>query len=125
TPISPVEQTATSIAPMPSASAVASAVRWVSPKPSGPVHALAPPEFRITARSRPSVSTCSDQITGAALTRLLVNRPAASYRGPLLITRARSGLPVAFNPQAVPAAWNPFGVVTLTGPPPPRTGRWS
>jgi hypothetical protein len=50
----------------------------VSAKPSGPVQALAPPEFKITARNRPSLSTCWDQITGAALTRLLVKTPAAA-----------------------------------------------
>ena len=36
-----------------SAAASASAVAWVSWKPPGPVQALAPPEFSITARSRP------------------------------------------------------------------------
>ena len=77
-PIRPVEQTATSMAPMPSASPTSSAVRWVSAKPSGPVHALAPPEFKITACRRPSVSTCCDQTTGAALTRLRVKTPAAA-----------------------------------------------
>ena len=55
-PISPVEQTATSMAPVSvphsdSAAATASAVAWVSWKPPGPVHALAPPELRMTARS--------------------------------------------------------------------------
>src|SRR5687768_13007248 len=54
TPIKPVEQTATSIAPTPTASATSSADRWVSAKPCGPVQALAPPEFKITARSRRS-----------------------------------------------------------------------
>ena len=56
-PISPVLATATSIAPSPSCAAVCSAVAWVSAKPSGPVHALAPPELRTTARSRPVEST--------------------------------------------------------------------
>ena len=53
-PISPVEQTATSPAPQPSSSATsARRVRAVSAKPSGPVQALAPPEFSTTARSAP------------------------------------------------------------------------
>ena len=57
TPIRPVEQTATSIAPTSwpaacRAPATCSAVRCVSAKPSGPVQALAPPEFKITARRR-------------------------------------------------------------------------
>jgi hypothetical protein len=60
-----------------SAAATASAVACVSWKPSGPVQALAPPELRITARSRPVVSTCCDHSTGAALTLLRVNTPAA------------------------------------------------
>ena len=52
----PVEQTATSMAPVSvpqsdNAAATASAVAWVSWKPPGPVQALAPPELRITARS--------------------------------------------------------------------------
>ena len=62
-PISPVEHTPTSIAPVSvpqsdSAAATASAVAWVSWKALRPVQALAPPELRITARSRPVVSTC-------------------------------------------------------------------
>ena len=50
-PISPVEQTAISPAPTPSSPARCSAVRWVSWKPAGPVHAFAPPEFSATART--------------------------------------------------------------------------
>jgi hypothetical protein len=81
-PISPVEHTATSIAPVSvphsdNAAATASAVAWVSWKPAGPVQAFAPPEFRITARSRPVVSTCCVHSTGAALNWLRVNTPAA------------------------------------------------
>ena len=71
-PIRPVEQTATSIAPMPSAAATASAVACVSAKPALPVHALAPPALSTTAVSRPVVSTCWVHSTGAAFTRLLV-----------------------------------------------------
>ena len=81
-PIRPVEQTATSMAPVSvpqsdSAAANASAVAWVSWNPLGPVQALAPPELRITARSRPVVSTCWVHSTGAALTWLRVNTAAA------------------------------------------------
>ena len=39
-------------------SATASAVRWVSAKPSGPVQALAPPELSTTASTRPPATTC-------------------------------------------------------------------
>ena len=57
-PIRPVEHTATSMAPVSvpqsdSAAATASAVAWVSWKPSGPVHALAPPELRIDRAQPP------------------------------------------------------------------------
>jgi hypothetical protein len=81
-PINPVEQTAISMAPVSlpqsdRAAATASAVAWVSWNPPGPVQALAPPEFRITARRRPVVSTCWVHSTGAALTWLRVNTPAA------------------------------------------------
>ena len=67
-----------------SAAATASAVAWVSWKPAGPVQALAPPELRITARSRPVVSTCWVHSTGAALTLLRVNTPAARVVGALV-----------------------------------------
>ena len=96
-PISPVEQTATSIAPIPRASATASAVRWVSAKPSGPVQAFAPPEFKITARSVPVRSTCSDHCTGAALTRLLVNSPAAAYCRPVVDDQGQIVPPARFQ----------------------------
>ena len=61
-PIKPVEHTRTSPAPMSrppacSAAAVRSAMVWLSAKPSGPVHAFAPPEFTITARALPSAMT--------------------------------------------------------------------
>ena len=76
---------------MPSKLATCSAVWWVSWKPAGPVHALAPPEFRITARTLPPASTCWLHSTGAALTRLDVKTPAAAAEGPSLITTATSG----------------------------------
>src|SRR5689334_17516083 len=57
---------------------------------------------------------CSDHSTGAALTRLEVKTPAAARRGPVFTTRARSGLPFALIPAAMPAAVNPFAAVTLT-----------
>ncbi len=98
----PVEQTATSPAPMSSTSAAFSAVAWVSWKPFGPVQALAPPELRTTAVSCPLLRTCSDQRTGAALTRLEVKTPAAARRGPVLTTRARSGLPFSLIRRRCP-----------------------
>src|SRR3954452_4259817 len=116
TPLSPVEATATSIAPMPSSAARCSAVAWVSWKPSGPVQALAPPEFSTTARSRPDRSTCRLHRTGAAGKRLVVKTAAAASSGPSLTTTATSGAPADFSPAATPAARNPAGTVTLTMP---------
>src|SRR3954470_7404917 len=116
TPISPVEATATSIAPRPSSAARCSAVAWLSWKPSGPVQALAPPELRTTARSRPVESTCRLHCTGAAGNRLVVKTAAAASSGPSLTTTATSGLPDAFSPAATPDARNPWGAVTLTMP---------
>ena len=77
-PISPVEHTTTSPAPMPSCSPTSSAVSCVFWKPCGPVHAFAPPELSTTARARPCRITSRDQWTGAAATRLLVNWAAAA-----------------------------------------------
>src|SRR6185369_3213336 len=114
TPISPVEQTATSPAPIPSPPATCSAVTWVSAKPSGPVQAFAPPELRTTARSRPSATAWRVHWTGAACTRLVVNTAAAASDGPSLTTSATSGRPDGFRPAATPAARKPFGAVTLT-----------
>ncbi|CAM5425343.1 hypothetical protein STENM223S_02622 [Streptomyces tendae] len=121
--MSPVEQTAISPAPVPSTSAAFSAVAWVSWKPLGPVQALVLPELRTTAVSCPLLRTCSDQSTGAAFTRLEAQTLAAARRGPLLTTRARSGLPFSLIPAAMPAAVNPFAAVTLTvSPRSPRRG---
>ena len=131
-PIRPVEHTATSPAPTMSrafaaviAAAVCSAVAWVSWKPAGPVQAFAPPELSTTARTTPPCTTCWLHSTGAALTRLAVKTPATPASGPSLITRATSGAPEDFSPAATPAARNPRGTVTLTGPLQTRTDRWS
>ncbi len=96
--------------------ATASAVRWVSANPSGPVQAFAPPELSTTASTRPPATTCCDHSTGAALTRLPVKTPAAACSGPSLTTSARSGCPLSLSPAVTPAARKPFGAVTLTGP---------
>jgi hypothetical protein len=82
-PISPVEQTATSMAPVSvpqsdKAAATASAVWCASWNPPDPVQALAPPELRTAARSRRVVITCWVHSTGAALTLLRVNTAAAA-----------------------------------------------
>ncbi|BAS12998.1 hypothetical protein AHiyo8_13010 [Arthrobacter sp. Hiyo8] len=108
-PISPVEQTTTSEAEIPSTAATFSAVACVFWNPCGPVQALAPPEFRTTASTRPSERTWRDQCTGAAATRFEVKTAAAAFRGPSLTTRARSGFPDALMPALTPAARNPWG----------------
>src|SRR4051794_33153858 len=118
-PINPVEQTATSPAPTSAppvdrAAATSSAVRWVSPNPAGPVHALAPPELSTTACRRPSATARWDQSTGAALTRFVVNTAAATWSGPVLTTSARSGRPLGFRPAVTPPARKPTAPVTLT-----------
>ena len=125
TPISPVEQTATSPAATPSPAAVFSAMARASANPGRPVQAFAPPEFRTTAHSRPSATALRDQSTGAANTRLRVKTPAAANRGPRLETTARSGRSPPLIPAAIPAAANPAGVVTLTVPLRSCSGRWS
>ena len=111
-PISPVEHTTTSPAPMPSSPATSSAVVCVFWKPSGPVHAFAPPEFRTTARTDPARTTSRDQCTGAAATRLEVNWAAAANSGPVLTTSARSGPPEALKPASTPEAVKPAAVHT-------------
>src|SRR5688572_14079452 len=124
TPIRPVEATATSIAPIPSSAAACSAVAWVSWKPAAPVHALAPPELRTTARARSPASTCRLQSTGAAGKRLVVKTAAAASSGPWLSTTATSGSPLDLSPAATPAAEKPLGTVTVTGHPQVRRGSW-
>ena len=85
-PISPVEQTATS--PRRDAERHAptrSAVAWVSWKPAGPVQALAPPELRTTASTRPSAhAPAAVQSTGAALTRLRGEDAGGGLRRPVV-----------------------------------------
>ncbi len=123
-PMMPVEQTATSMAPQPSTSAAFSAVACVVWKPSGPVQALAPPELRTTARSAPPASTCCDQSTGAALTWLVVNIPAAAVPGPSLTTRARSSRAAVLDARRRSRRpGNPAGApVTLTARLPSSAG---
>ena len=125
-PMRPVEQTTTSPAETPRTSPTFSAVRWVSRKPGEPVQALAPPELRITASTRPSLTTCRLQVTGAASTRLLVNTAAAWWSGPSLTTRARSDRPLALSPAVTPAARKPWGRLTVevTVPLLQREVRW-
>ena len=69
----------------PSSSAACSAVACAVWKPSGPVHALAPPEFSTTARSRAARrAPAGDHSTGAAFTLLRVNTPGGGVVGPVV-----------------------------------------
>ncbi len=63
------------------------------PYPASPVHALAPPELRMTALSEPLATALRDHCTGAAQNRLVVNTPAAAVSGPSFTTSATSFLP--------------------------------
>ena len=116
--MSPVEQTTTSPAETPSASATCSAVRWVSWKPwcaGAGVGAAGVEDDRVDASVGDDLAR---PVTGAASTRLLVKTAAAWWSGPSLTTRARSGVPLALRPAVTPAARKPRaadGRVALTG----------
>ena len=113
TPINPVEQIKVSEEEIPRVSETISALLCVSAKPSGPVQALAPPEFSSTASICPSLITCLLQTTGAAITRFLVKTAAALFSGPTFWIKARSGKPLLFNPAATPVAKKPFGFLLM------------
>lgn len=75
-PITPVEHTPTSVCFSPSGLATPRHIALASRTPCTPVHALALPEFAITAR-KPSLRRCAwVTFTGAAFTRFVVNVPA-------------------------------------------------
>ena len=112
-PITPVEQTTTSPAEMPSACAVAAAMARASCMPRAPVQAFALPELTTIARARPSARCSRESTTGAAARRLRVKAPAALAL-PSQATRARSGAPEALIPQVTPAARKPRGKQTPT-----------
>src|SRR3954451_21888064 len=67
-----------------------------------------------TARTMPSLTTCSLHRIGLALQRLAVKTVAESCWGPLLTTSATSLPPLVFRPASTPAAVKPAGWVTLT-----------
>ena len=105
-PMSPVEQTPLAGADLERGTDVLGGAVGVE-EPSGPVHAFAPPELRITARTAPALRTCCDHRTGAGLTRLRVKTPAAAASGPSLTTSATSMAPLDFSPATTPAARKP------------------
>ena len=95
---------------------------WVSWKPAGPVHALAPPELSTTAaHARQTAGPAGTRATGAAWKRFAVKTPAAALSGPSLTTSATSGGTVALQtprhaggPEALRGAVTPV----LTAPTP-------
>ena len=112
-PINPVEQTTTSPAFSPNFSATYSAVLCVSAKPSGPVHAFAPPLLRITAVTSLSFTTSRDHVTGAAWILFDVKTAVPYFCGPLFIIRAKSRFPELLIPAATPAPLKPCGNETI------------
>ena len=77
-PMSPVEQTRTSLGGHPSSDAASSHIRPASCRPGSPVAALALPLLRMTAAARPPVSArcCRETTTGAAVILLVVKTAA-------------------------------------------------
>ena len=67
-----------------------SAPAWAVWKPSGPVPALAQPELRTAARTRPPETTCRDHSSGAAGSGWSVKTAPAAREGPSLTTTATS-----------------------------------
>ncbi len=94
-------------------SATFSAVAWVSWKPGGPVQALAPPEFSTTALTRPPLTTCSDQRTGAALTRLRVNTRGGRARGAVVDDEGEVAVLTGLDAGVDPGGPEAQGAVTL------------
>ena len=123
-PIRPVEQTATSPAPMPErgGDVLGGAVRvGEAGGPGAGVGAAGVEHDRATAGRRRR--TCRVQSTGAALTRLLVNTPAAASSGPSLTTSATSGAPLALEAGGdARRPGSPAAAVTLTARPRRRRG---
>ena len=113
-PIIPVEQTMTSPEEISNNVPTSSAVTCVSRKPCGPVHAFAPPELRTTARTSAPLITSLLQITGAAMTLLVVNTAVASKFGPWFSIIVRSSAPEFFSPAATAPPLNPLGKFMLT-----------
>src|SRR5208337_510918 len=94
----------------PNSLAAARALSLAVCMPLRPVQALALPEFTSTARQRPWLSArfCRERSTGAASTRLVVNRPAAVVAGASQRIKAKSSSPCAFLiPAAIAAPRKP------------------
>ena len=91
TPMRPVEQTSTCFSLIPSAPAVARAMRCAARMPGRPVQALALPLFRTMARTCVERRCTVDTRTGAAFTLFVVNvaAPTAARCEKIIV---RSGL---------------------------------
>jgi hypothetical protein len=111
TPMTPVEATATSLAPIHSASAVSSCIARASSTPPCPVAALAMPLFATTARTPPPSTAPRVTTSGAPLTALRVNTAAAS-QGNSEKSNPRSLTPAAHTPHATPQAVKPDAAAT-------------
>ena len=113
TPIRPVEQTRIWLVAQPSTSAVPAASVLAAAMPQGPVQALALPLLRRTPRASLALRCALETRTGAALTRLVVNTPAATA-GTSEATSAMSSRPLfeALMPAKTAPARNPFEAVT-------------
>ena len=110
-PITPVEPVRTRSASMPKASAAHFCIFFALSMSLG-AHALALPELAIIAIAFPLFTVSISSCTGAALTLLRVNSPAAAQSHSETI-RARSFFVFPFLiPALMPPALNPFAAVT-------------
>src|ERR1700688_2227460 len=84
--------------------------------PARPVAQLALPEFTTTARTRPPVASNAARptSTGAAATRLVVNKAAADAPSPAS-ARARSGRALALIPALMAEKEKPLGILIFSG----------
>jgi hypothetical protein len=101
-PMSPVEQTSTSVASPPIWAATAAHMRSAFAWPSAPVAAFAFPLLRMTAAARPPVASRCARVTrtGAAVILFAVNTAAAGTGCPSAVaTSERSGTPAGLMPQ--------------------------
>src|ERR1700688_170970 len=84
--------------------------------PARPVAQLALPEFTTTARTRPPVASNAARptSTGAATTRLVVNKAAADVPSPAS-AKARSGRPLTLIPALTAEKEKPLGTLIFSG----------
>ena len=110
TPMTPVEQTATSSGGNPRASAASSDMRRAFASPVAPVQALAKPVLTATARRTPPFTRSRSSRTGAAAMAFVVKTPAQAA-GESDTRRAKSLRFGYLTCASTPAARNPRGKV--------------